>query len=715
MKLRAKIPLVLGLAIFLMSAAFYVFTSNQLLEESASIERLDVERDIQRVSSSLEREIDGIMANTADYATWDASYDYMVERDPDYISENYEGSSFVNLRLNAVAIFDEKNELLYKRGFDFVNDEEVDLPPNFFDILAQHPNLLVFEGITKGKIEMIDFNEKTMIVTSRPILTSNEEGSSRGTLVMARWLDEHAVENLSELTQLKLSLIDVPDPEVVKTIVSSNFALDIPEKVSVQFVSDNEITALMLITDSSNEPVAILNIHKSRPIYLLTLSNVRELFGMTMIMCVITIFVSFLLLDRLVLNKTAQLANSVLAFDINSRDVPLLRITGKDEISEMARSIEAVLQELAYSSIKINHQAKSIALERDKLETILESIREGVLVINTHQKIVLFNKHFTKLVKIGGYDLKGKKFLDAVPLTEQKGGQPLSNILSDVLNKQKHFHLDDGFFLKAGNKGAAFSLSIAPLRKGHKVIGAVIVLRDITLEHEVDRMKSEFVSIASHQLRTPLTGIRWMLSLLMKQETGELNPTQVDYLKSVQESNDRMIQLVGDLLDISRVENNPAMMQEKTPEDIHVLIKNVLKDQENTAIQRNIRFTFDQADEPIIVEVNKDKMYQAFMNLVSNSIKYSKDDSAIQIGTTIKDRDVVLHISDSGIGIPDDQKEKIFDKFFRASNAAHITANGTGLGLYFAKQVIEAHNGKVWFDSVLDKGTTFYVSLKRKA
>jgi PAS domain S-box-containing protein len=715
MKLRTKIPLILGLAIFLMSAVFYVFTSQKLLEESAAVERIDIERDIQRASSSLQREIDGIMANTADYATWDATYAYAEDHNPAYINENYEGTSFVNLRLNVAAIFDEKNELLYKRGFDFENDQPAELPENFFTILGQYPNLLQSEDITKGKTEMIDVNGKTMVITSRPILNSNQEGPSRGTLLMGRWLDTDAVDHLSVLTQLKLSLVDDPDSKTTNGILESAMALDIPEKVSVQFISDNEIIASILLTDSKKTPVAILNIHKSRPAYLLTLSNVREIFGMTLVLCILTIFVSLCLLDWMVLKKTAKLADNVLAFDVNSKKIPHLHISGKDEISEMARAIESVLQELASSTIKIGHQAKNISLERDKLETILESISEGVLVINKSEKIALFNRHFIQLVKMRESELDGKSFLGTVPLIEQGTAPLLKTMIPEVLTKGKHFHIHDGFVLKSGEKNVAVSFSITPLRKEHKVIGAVIVLRDISLEHEVNRMKSEFVSIASHQLRTPLTGIRWMLSLLMKKETGELNPTQVDYLKGVQESNDRMIQLVGDLLDISRLENNPALTLDKTSEDIHILMKNVMKDQENTALQRNINFVFEESSKPIIVDINKDKMYQAFMNLVSNAIKYSKDGSAVQIGTMIKGSDTILHISDTGIGIPDDQKDKIFEKFFRANNAAKATANGTGLGLYFAKQVVEAHRGKIWFDSVLDKGTTFYVSLPCKA
>jgi signal transduction histidine kinase len=714
MKLRLKIPLILGLAIVLMSAVFFIFTSQKLLEESTSVERADIERDIQRVSSSLHSEIEGIMANTADYATWDATYAYMIDRDPSYISENYEGTSFVNLRLNIAAIFDEKNELIYKRGFDFESDKTAELPEKFFPILTQHNNLFQFKDITQGNIDLLKIDGRPMVITSRPILTSNQEGPSRGTLIMGRWLDQSAVEHLSALTQLKLSLIDASDSAVVDSVFRSQLSLDIPEKASILFVSENQIDANILLTDSNDLPVAILNIHKNRPTYLLTLSNLRELFGMTFIMCMITIFASLYLLDWLVLEKTTKLSKSVLAFDVNSKKIPHLHISGKDEISEMAKSIESVLQELAYSTIKIGHQAKSISVERDKLETILQSITEGVLVINNHQKIIHFNKHFSRLVKVGESFLKGKNFLDAVPIATQKGSADLSQILVDVLTKQKHFHLDDGLYLNTGSKGTAFSFSIAPLRKGHKVTGAVIVLRDITLEHEVDRMKSEFVSIASHQLRTPLTGIRWMLSLLMKKETGELNATQVDYLKSVQESNDRMIQLVGDLLDISRIENNPALMQEKTSEDIHVLVKNVMKDQENTALQRNIDLILEVDANPVVVEVNKDKMYQAFMNLISNSIKYSKDGNAVQIGTILKDKEAVLYVRDNGIGIPDDQKDKIFDKFFRANNAAKVTANGTGLGLYFAKQVVEAHNGKIWFESAIDKGTTFYISLPRK-
>lgn len=297
MKLRTKIPLILGLAIFLMSAVFYVFTSQKLLEESASIERIDIERDIQRVSSSLQREVDGIMANTADYATWDATYAYAEDLDPTYLNENYEGTSFVNLKLNVAIIYNDKNELLYKRGFDFENDEPAELPENFFDVLAQYPDLLKFEDITKGKTEMFDINGKTMILTSRPILTSNQEGPSRGALMMGRWLDATAVEHLSALTQLNISLVDNPEAASIERLAHTDLKLDIPEKVSAELVSDNEITASILLTDAKNTPIAILQISKQRPGFLLTVANIRELFGMTLVMCLFTIFISLYLLD----------------------------------------------------------------------------------------------------------------------------------------------------------------------------------------------------------------------------------------------------------------------------------------------------------------------------------------------------------------------------------------------------------------------------------
>jgi len=711
MKLRLRIPLLLGITIFLMSAGFYIFVSQALLVETASLERIDIERDIQRVSSSLQGEIDGIMDNNADYATWDAAYQYVHDRNETFLKENFEGASFVNLKLNVVAVFDDKNELIYHRGYDWQNDIVAQLPDNFFSTFSQYPDLLEFHDITKGRWDIIDIDGEPMLVTTRPILTTEQEGPIGGTLLMGRWLDETTVEDISHLTQLDLSIVDTPDEKTVASIEDANLKINVPQKVLIQFISDNKVMASILLRDSKDNPVAVLNINKERPAYLLTINNIRELFIITLVICFLTIMVSLFLLDHMILKKTLNLANTISAFDVNSKEMPHFEIKGKDEISDMARSIEAVFQELASSGIKIRSQSKNIIQERDKLQIILESISEGVLVINDQQKAILSNRHFVKLAKIGEKELLGKNVLDCLHIDEQRDGMSLEQIIKDALEKGKIFNMHDGFSLKSSARAVPISFSVAPLRKSHKIIGAVIILRDITLEHEVDRMKSEFVSVASHQLRTPLTGIRWMVSLLMKKETGDLNPTQIDYLKSVQESNDRMIHLVSDLLDISRIENNPTSMIEKTPEDFRILIKNAIKEQESTAIQRNIRFEVEDIGAPLIVNINKDKMYQVVMNLVSNSIKYSKDGSAIQIGTKIDTGNVIFFIRDNGIGIPEEQQNKIFGKFFRADNAAKITANGTGLGLYFAKQVVEAHNGKIWFVSIPEQGTTFYVAL----
>ncbi|OGF28582.1 hypothetical protein A2331_04180 [Candidatus Falkowbacteria bacterium RIFOXYB2_FULL_34_18] len=215
---------------------------------------------------------------------------------------------------------------------------------------------------------------------------------------------------------------------------------------------------------------------------------------------------------------------------------------------------------------------------------------------------------------------------------------------------------------------------------------------------------------------TPLTGIKWFSELLLKERAGKITQKQKDFLTQIYNSNHRMIRLVSDLLDVSHIDTGAKFETHKTKSDIQEMINQAIQDsvaliEEKDIIIKDRVKTVKRME----FEFDKQKIRQVFYNLISNAIKYSKQGGIVEISCDCdwKNKKMInFHVKDEGIGIPKSQQNKVFSKFFRADNAIITQADGTGLGLYITKAIIEAHGGKLWFESEENKGTTFHFSLK---
>lgn len=257
------------------------------------------------------------------------------------------------------------------------------------------------------------------------------------------------------------------------------------------------------------------------------------------------------------------------------------------------------------------------------------------------------------------------------------------------------------------------------------------VAQDVSKHKELSRAKTDFVAIASHQLRTPLSIIKWYVDFVVAGDAGELNEEQQKYLKEVYISNERLIELVNALLDVSRIdlgtfsiEPEPMDIAKRADQALEKFKKEIKK--KSLVVERK----YDN-----IPEINLDPRLTRilFENILSNSIKYTPENGKVQIVIRKTDKDVLIKISDSGCGIPREQQPKIFTKMFRAQNAKKIESVGNGLGLYISKAIIEKSGGKIWFQSpsfdlLLDsnnknaqlpidkqnQGTTFFITIPLK-
>ena len=223
--------------------------------------------------------------------------------------------------------------------------------------------------------------------------------------------------------------------------------------------------------------------------------------------------------------------------------------------------------------------------------------------------------------------------------------------------------------------------------------------------------QSEFINLTSHQLRTPLSGMKWLLELLQKSDTGSLNKKQKDFIEKIYSSNERMIALVNDLLEVTRIEQGDTKLYLQ-PTDLAPIIRALIKEKEKEVKKKHLQISFTTEQEPfpqVRTELNKIK--QALFNIISNAVSYTPENGKIVIDLQKQDGTVLGTISDTGPGIPADQQKNVFTKFFRGSNVTSLETSGTGLGLYISKAFIEASGGKLWFKSEEGKGTTFYFTL----
>ena len=237
---------------------------------------------------------------------------------------------------------------------------------------------------------------------------------------------------------------------------------------------------------------------------------------------------------------------------------------------------------------------------------------------------------------------------------------------------------------------------------------------NISTFREVDKAKTEFVSIASHQLRTPLSVIKWYVEMLLSGDVGAVSEKQTEYLQEIYTSSEHMVELVNSLLDVSRLELGTLKPNRESVSTIDIA-RDVIKEQTINLDKKKIKlsFTFDTKIPSIYADPKLVRM--VMQNLLSNAIKYTPDKGNIHMDYSIyKKESILFKISDNGYGIPRQQQGQIFTKFFRADNIRTKITEGTGLGLYIIKMIIDNYGGKVWFESKENKGTTFYMSIPVK-
>lgn len=351
--------------------------------------------------------------------------------------------------------------------------------------------------------------------------------------------------------------------------------------------------------------------------------------------------------------------------------------------------------------------------ESEQLNLVLSLMGEGLAVVHSGGAIARMNQAAGVLVRIAPDDAVGELFTTVFPVVRDRGdGEEEFGPVSDALEQDTiiRIRLIDDTYIKLRD-GSRFpvSLTVTPFTSGRQHY-AIVLLQDITQEKAVDRAKTEFVSLASHQLKTPLSAINWFTEMILTGDAGRLKKKQRDYLEEVAHSAVRMTQLVNSLLNLSRLELGTFIIDPELS-DLSDIAQETLQELAPEIQNKRHRIIeqYDTNVPKVMVDMTLTRMI--FQNLISNAVKYTPTGGEIKIHIGVEDQDVVISITDNGLGIPKEQQGRLFTKFFRADNAMSSDTEGSGLGLYLIKSVIEAVKGTITFTSTENKGATFRVTI----
>jgi PAS domain S-box-containing protein len=376
--------------------------------------------------------------------------------------------------------------------------------------------------------------------------------------------------------------------------------------------------------------------------------------------------------------------------DYSSRIV----IKQHDEFGELAKSFNDMAEKLdEYEHSNLSQ----IKFEKSRIETIIDQMRDGIIGFDENRKILFLNVVAEKLLGVKESEIVGKYSPDVALKNDL-----MRTLLQEGNDKQE-------LKIYADNKESYFNKDVLNVTSNNVIIGQVIVLRNITPFHELSEAKTNFVATISHELKTPISSIKLSAQLLGGGKVGIMTPEQKELLDSISDDSDRLLNITGELLNMTQLETGQIQLK-LLPTESRQIIDQAFQAVQMQANQRNISLQLEM--DPIIPFIQSDveKSTWVLINFLTNAVKYSPENNVINVAVHRKNGSVQFTVQDHGQGIDERYLPKIFDRYFKVPGKHE--RNGSGLGLAISKEFIEAQEGKIWVESEVGTGSTFGFSLK---
>lgn len=482
------------------------------------------------------------------------------------------------------------------------------------------------------------------------------------------------------------------DQTLYNNTASSREIYDTEQNIRVK-----QYVAPILSSDSSGQLVGVLNLRVNIESVYRQIQNIIIIYlTSSAVSLLFTIVLAFLISTGITrpLKAMKDQAEKIADGDFNGQ----VQVYSDDEIGNLAESIN-------YLSVRVKEAQESTESERQRLDSVLKHMTDGVMATDRRGRIILTNRKALDFISASEEEVMGHSIMEVLKLQDRYTFRELfdsnDEILIDMSTPDQESVIKGEYSIIQRDSGF--------------ISGLVWVLTDVTEREKIERDRRQFVSNVSHELRTPLTSVRSYSEALADGAIADQD-LAVEFLGVIQNETDRMIRMIGDLLHLSNMDSGKEQLNFElvsfTALVSHVLDRfDMMMQSGQFGTDRSFTIVRELAGDDYFVEIDQDRMTQVIDNIINNAIKYSPDGGTITVRLMSPHNEVTLSVQDQGLGVPQKSIPHLFDRFYRVDKARSRAQGGTGLGLAIAKEVIEMHHGRIWVNSIENKGSTFFVSL----
>ncbi len=754
MTLRKKTLLIIGVTLACLVTFLYATSSALLIAGFASVEEQDTSKNVQRAQEALSDDIAQLNTMTRDWAWWDDTYEFVEDANPDYIKANPTDVTLAGLRLNLIIYANSSNGIVFEKGLDVQNKKELPVPESVRDLLRQDSILFQHRDEQSSIGGIVLLPEGPMLISSYPILTSEWKGPIHGTLIFGRYLDAEEIKRLADITHLSLTMQRYGDAKMPDDFRAAAASFSDDGLIIVKPLSEQSIAGYSLLKDIYGKPALLLRVDMPRAIYGQGQASVNYLFISLFVVGLIFGGMTLWLLEKLVLSRLAHFNSEVSRIGRSAELSGRVTAEGEDELSGLGVAINRMLEALEHSQEKRREIEEELKKHRDRLEelveertselraankqlelgilerkkaeeavkkseekyrSLVESNEDSIYMVDRNCNYLFVNpKH---LGRLGIGDYRGRNYQDCHWATEtDRFRQSITHIFETGKSEQHEHEFRGKWFLR----------TLSPVKdpETRRVTAVTVVSTDITarkkaeeihLENErlafANKAKSEFLANMSHELRTPLNSIIGFSELMKQKTAGELNNKQERYVDNVLTSSNFLLNLINDVLDLSKVEAGKIeLVLERI--SVPVVINETLTLIKEKASKHNVLIKKELDPDIDFIEADKQRVKQILFNLLSNAVKFSKKEGGTVTITAKSEGEMAkISVSDTGIGIKQENIGKLFKEFGQVDAEISKKYGGTGLGLAISKKLVELHGGKITVESRYGEGSTFTFTL----
>ncbi len=694
---------IITILIFAVLTATFAFTYNMQLSNFLNLERTDTLNNVERLQNTVYAEQRYLDNMVQDWSCWDDTYRFIEDRNQDYVNVNLQNQTLTGLNVNVMLFVNETDSLVYSKSMDVNTGKEKPVPEELLKLVES--GALSTESETDVIRGYVLLNETPMFISCHPILTTRYQGPVKGTLIFGRYFDNSLLNYFEENTDCSISMYRT-DKEMPPDFQGKfhNFSED-PGRAIVEPISEEIIAGYFGLMDISGQPALIMRTDFPRNLYLNSERTLNYMYFFLLLTGLVTgVGVKFAL-DNFFVSRLIEIDNFVTRVRSEKDLTKRLPLKDNDELYRLSKEINGMLNEIELVEQELRSQ------EREK-KVLLDSLNELVVFVDPEFRIIWANKASLEYMKMNLETAKGM-YLKTTP--DMNGSLfehvQLEKIFVTGNKESREFVSEDG--------NSWFVQAIPVTDDDGRIIGVLETFRDVTERRAIEKLlqekkvaeianrtKSEFLANVSHELRTPLNSIIGFSDLLCEQVFGKLNEKQLKYAGNISNSGKHLLNLINDILDLSKVEAGKMELYYNNFELIDKLntVKSLLSP---IADRKNTKIEIDVDKDLTTIRADEARFVQIMYNLVDNAIKFSNESSPVKIGARRKGELVEIMVKDTGIGIKAEDQQKLFKPFSQVDSFSSKKFQGTGLGLSLVKQIVHLHGGYVWFRSSPGEGSTF--------